>query len=565
MPNITFQPVLKDMKDVLKSDFYTIPRFQRPYSWSSENLDDFWRDVVQDNDPGYFIGPMVAYTSGSDLFSIVDGQQRITSITLALCVIRDMFLEMQAKRFASGLEKYIQRDDDDSISHFVLRSEAAGSFLKSQIQTPPPRAFQEAKRDEERALKKAHDEIATWLRQRIEGLAIDHTDGPESSDAAKCLRDIRDKILGLQVIWIQLDSEDDAYIIFETLNSRGKDLETVDLLKNLLLGAIRAENGDLDTARLRWSEMRETLSEDGGDANPNKFILHWWLSQHEYTAERKLFRLIRQKVTKPVAPKTLYSLRRDSALYARIANPSAWQCKSYERPAQSSLQALNLFSVRQPRPLLLSLFRAYEDGQIKVAKLKATLRAIEAYHYISTAVVGVSSTGGLSMMYAAHAREISAAKSDAAIHSSIDTLVRKLKERRSSRETFLSEFSQALYYSSDRPEARRLVQYTLQEIHDFSIQGNAFDHKKCNIEHISSQSDPKPWTSSIGNLLWVDEKLNAQLGNKSFAQKQEILEKKKGTYEIDDVLAAKKWTQREVNARTARLARIAYDEVWRVG
>lgn len=564
MPNITFQPVLRDVKDILKSDFYSIPRFQRPYSWNSENLQDFWRDVVVDNNEGYFIGPMVAYSDGGDMFSIVDGQQRITSITLALCVLRDLFHGMQATRFASGLQKYIEREDDDSRAHYVLRSDAAGNFLRSQIQAPAPRSFQDPKNDEERAFKKAYEEISGWLSQRIEGMSTTHPDEPEQSEAASHLREIRDKILALQVIWIQLDSEDDAYIIFETLNSRGKDLEAVDLLKNLLLSAIRAENGDLDNARVRWAEMREVLSAQGNSANPNKFILHWWLSQNEYTAERKMFRDIRAKVKKSDAPSVLKSLSEDAALYARIANPEGWKCQRYERAARASLMALNTFGVRQPRPLLLALLKAHRDGSLRVGRLKAVLRAIESYHYITTAVVGVSSTGGISMMYAAHAREISAAKKASDIHASIDALVRKLKERRSNRDTFLSEFGAALYYSNERPEVRRLVQYTLREIHDYSVSGTAFDHSRCNIEHIGPQSDPKPWTADIGNLLWLDEKLNDELGNKDFPAKQKILEKRKNAYDIADVLAAAEWEQPHVEARTTRLAELAYDKVWRI-
>jgi hypothetical protein len=564
LPNITFQPVLRDVKDLLKSDFYSIPRFQRPYSWNSENLQDFWRDVVLDNQAGYFIGPMVAYADNADMFSIVDGQQRITSITLALCVLRDLFTEMQATRYSSGLEKYIEREDDDSTAHFVLRSDAASHFLRSQIQAPPPRSPQEPKNDEERALKKAYEEISGWLRQQIDGMSTHHLEEPEQSDAALHLRDIRDKVLALQIIWIQLDSEDDAYIIFETLNSRGKDLESVDLLKNLLLGAIKAENGDLDTARVRWAEMRETLSVDGNSANPNKFILHWWLSHREYTAERKMFREIRAKVKKADAPRVLKDLRDDADLYARIANPDGWNCQRHERPARRSLVALNTFGVRQPRPLLLALLRAHRDGLLKVGRLKAVLRAIESYHYISTAVVGVSSTGGISMMYAAHAREISAASKANDVHTSIDLLVKKLRDRRSSRDTFLSEFSRALYYSNERTDAKRLVQYTLRELHDATVSGTAFDHEKCNLEHLNSQSDPKPWTASIGNLFWVDEKLNEALGNKDFTSKKAILETRKHAYDIEDVLDADEWGEEQVELRGQRLAKLAYDKVWRI-
>ena len=169
------------------------------------------------------------------------------------------------------------------------------------------------------------------------------------------LRRIRDRILSLQTIWIQLDSEDDAYVIFETMNSRGKDLEVVDLLKNLLLQDIRAENGDLDTARQTSAEMRSELADKGGQANANKFILHWWLSQKEYVAERKLFKLLKKRFAKGDAKTYLRHLQYDSRLYARLANPRGVPWKHYETDLWDALDALNIFNVRQPRPLLLAV------------------------------------------------------------------------------------------------------------------------------------------------------------------------------------------------------------------
>lgn len=567
MPSISFQPVLRDIKDVLKSDFYTIPRFQRPYSWSSENLDDFWQDVVLDNDRGYFVGPMVAYAEKGDLYGIVDGQQRMTSITLALCVIRDLFQEIQAFKFSKGLAKYIERDDDDSVAHYVLRSDAAGDFLHSQFQMPLPRAEKKPSNDEQRSLMKAFNDIGTWLGGEIAGLDSTHPDGPEKSPAARRLVEIRDKILDLQVIWIVLDSVDDAYVIFETLNSRGKDLEAVDLLKNMLLQAVKAENGDLDTARQRWTDMRETLSDAGGGANPNKFLLHWWLSQRDYVAERKLFRLMKKQFDKKEADEWLKSLLKDADLYARIANPLGWACKRHERPLKSSLIGLSIFAVRQPRPVILALMRAYEQGVIRFARLRKAVRAIEAYHYVSTAIVGVSSTGGISMMYAAHAREISMAtqaRKPNDVHAAIDALTKKLHKGLSGRDTFVSEFGRVLRYSSEEPEARRLVQYTLKELHDATVTGTALDHEQCNIEHLSPQAHAEPWMASIGNLVWIDQKLNQALGALPFDAKKPILAKRAQSYDFADILAADVWDEDEVSARAVRLAGLAYDKVWTV-
>lgn len=564
MPNITFQPVLREMRDVLNSDFYVIPRFQRPYSWNSENLEDFWRDVVADNEEGYFIGPMVAYRESDVVLAMVDGQQRITSITLLICALRDQFQRMQAAAFSEGLAKYIERRDDDSVSHFVLRSEAAGAFLQSQIQLPLPRTTEDPESDEQKALKRAFDDISRWLENEVGHLERSHPKGPEHSPAGLRLRQIRDKILALQVIWIRLDNEDDAYVIFETLNSRGKDLETVDLLKNLILGAVRAENGDLDLARIGWNEMRQELSVAGEGVNPNTFILHWWLSQRDYTAERKLFRLIRKQFDRSKASDMLSDLRKDAVLYARIANPMSWQCAQHERPVRDSLAALNIFGVRQPRPLLLALLRAHRDGVIRLGRLKAVLRAIESYHFISTAVVGVSSTGGISIMYASHARQVSGADSASQVHQSIDALIAKLKSGVSNRATFISEFGEAVCYSTERPEKRRLVRYVLRNMHDCAMPGHALDHEKCNIEHIGPQSQPANWTADVGNLLWVDATLNERLGNKSFGEKRSILSDFLNSYDVGFVINQSEWGARQVAERRELLAAMAYDKVWKI-
>lgn len=549
---------------MLSSDFYVIPRFQRAYSWTQENLDDFWRDVVHDNDDGYFIGPMVAFKHEKDTLAIVDGQQRLTSLTLTICAIRDQFQQIGARALAEALGRYIERQDDDTVSHFVLRSDGAGDYIHSQIQRPKPRSLTPPSTDEQKSLKRAFDDVSLRLDMHLEEFSNEHPDGAEKSPAATELRKIRDRILSLQVIWITLDNEDDAYVIFETLNSRGKDLETADLLKNLILNYVRAENGDLDSARSKWNAMRLSLAEAGGGANPNTFILHWWLSSREYTAERKLFRLIRRQTDKSQAADLLNTLVEDAELYARIASPENWKCGSHEKEIQRSLQALNLFSVRQPRPLVLALLRAHRDGRIKIAKVKKVLRAIESYHFISTAVVGVSSTGGISVMYASHARQVSGAETEGKLHVSLDKLVEKLADGASSRDTFVNEFGRNLFYSSERPSQRRVVAYTLTRIHDELRQGAAFDHSKCNIEHISPQSKQEPWMAGIGNLLWIDSTLNAKLGDKGFEEKRSILEGYSKVYDVEDIVSATEWDSGAAERRAERLAEIGFDTVWRI-
>ncbi|HEO0719668.1 TPA: DUF262 domain-containing protein, partial [Yersinia enterocolitica] len=69
----------KDVQDIFSLGYFQIPRFQRPYSWEREEVENFWDDVIKNNPENYFIGSMVVYQSRKPYFGIVDGQQRLTT------------------------------------------------------------------------------------------------------------------------------------------------------------------------------------------------------------------------------------------------------------------------------------------------------------------------------------------------------------------------------------------------------------------------------------------------------------------------------------------------------
>jgi uncharacterized protein with ParB-like and HNH nuclease domain len=86
-----------DVESLLAGSYFHIPRFQRPYSWDDENINEFWNDVVVNQTEDYFIGSMVVYKKDKQQFGVVDGQQRLTTITILLCVLRDYFIELNKK------------------------------------------------------------------------------------------------------------------------------------------------------------------------------------------------------------------------------------------------------------------------------------------------------------------------------------------------------------------------------------------------------------------------------------------------------------------------------------
>lgn len=88
------------------------------------------------------------------------------------------------------------------------------------------------------------------------------------------LNEIRDKTLRVKVIYIELDNEDDAYVIFETLNTRGKDLSVGDLVKNYLTKHIRAKNTNVDIPKDKWNIIRGNIDSTAKDLDIDTFLLH---------------------------------------------------------------------------------------------------------------------------------------------------------------------------------------------------------------------------------------------------------------------------------------------------
>lgn len=566
MPDIDFHPEKRTIEELfVGADYFVIPRFQRPYSWDAANLDDFWRDVVYDNDIGYFIGPMVAWSeAGSPIRRLVDGQQRLTTISIIFAVLRDLFVALGETSLADGVHRYLEKADRNNQKQFTLQTEVESKYLAQAIFKNPPASGVEPSSEEEVALSKALDAINRRVREEVE----------KRREPLEWLRALRDRVLGLRVIWIEHGNEDDAYVIFETLNSRGKDLEIVDLLKNLLLNRLRGTgNAAADTSRSKWDKMRNDLeaSDTRRRIDPNRFILHWWLSQEDYVAERKLFLAVKKQVnSKPIAQRTLQSLERDAGLYRATVEPSSRTWPIEEADAKRSLDALAIFGVVQPAPLLLSLMRARTDPDKKLsaAQFKKTLQVIERFHFQHTVVSQLRSSGGVSEMYAKAARELFAAGTDAQVRTkALDEIRAKLIVRVPDRDQFVLAFEERFFFTNTYTRESKLVRYVLENF--LRVASPTTSRELLTIEHLMPQSalsngKTLDVVGALGNLLLVSEDVNNKLGDKTFAQKKAILAGLGSAYDIGGVLENNEWSDDQIANRTRLLAERAYDVVWKL-
>jgi uncharacterized protein with ParB-like and HNH nuclease domain len=130
--SMIINPEQKNIRALFQNTFIQIPRFQRPYSWDQEEISDFMDDLSNSEAGKYFLGSMVFFkrSPDSEESSIVDGQQRLTTITIFLSVLRSAFKEIGDDNIADSIHQLIQRKNIDNEEEFVIFSETSRPFIQ---------------------------------------------------------------------------------------------------------------------------------------------------------------------------------------------------------------------------------------------------------------------------------------------------------------------------------------------------------------------------------------------------------------------------------------------------
>jgi hypothetical protein len=558
----------RNIQQLFTMGYLRIPRFQRPYSWEKPEVEDFWNDTVVGSEGDYFIGSIVVFKYGEEIFGIVDGQQRLTTITMLLCAVRNRLAKEGLKQLSNGLHRLIERPDINDRLQFVLQTETSYPFLQEHIQkTGPPDHDVDIGEEEER-LKVSFELLTDYVDGAVDAIKSDTTLSAQQKEKqieAK-LCEIRDAVLHLKVILVALENEDDAYTIFETLNTRGRDLTVSDLVRTHITRLLPQTNRNVDRAKERYQSILAEFEASEADIGMNQFLHHLWLSQYDYTTEKKLYKAIKKRIKKKDDAKMfLGELEYDAELYRHIHEPEARAWAIEEHSIRDALHALNLFRVRQQLPFVLAVLHAYKRRELNVKNTRRALCAVENFHFAFTAITSQRSSGGISFMYALHARELRNAKNLPDRVRVIDRLIIKLKAKLPDYQEFEANF-RGLLASEKFTKRKPVVQYVLNRFTQFFLEVQ-LDSKAMTIEHLANQtgsgfSDEE--VAEIGNLVWVGEKLNEKLGGKPFADKMPIL--LKSPIWLDDYVKKShpRWTPKEIRGRTDHLAKLAYSRVWKL-
>lgn len=542
---------------------YRVPPYQRDYSWTEEQWEDLWTDLVELADrpeETHYMGALVVESQSDREFAVIDGQQRIATLSLmALAVIgylqalsdSGIDAEGNGERALALRAKFIGEKDPASLveaSKLALNATDNAFYQDYLVQLRSPLNA--------RGLPKSNRllwECFSYFRRQVEAWLGTPADGTR-------LARLVSEAAGRQLMFIRIvvDDELNAYTVFETLNARGLELSATDLLKNYLFSRLRTP-ADLEALQRRWTSLMATVHQERFP----EFLRYHLQCQLPRVRSQRLFKLVRETVRDGAGVFALLdALERRAEIFAALFDPQhAYWIE--RRDSAGHVRDLNVLRVRQMTPLV---FAAWETlGEADFARLLKLL-VVVLFRY--SAVSGLN-TNSLELVFHNAAKGLLGGQiSDPA---GVFQVLRSIYVDDAPFEQNFARLAPDL-----SGQGKKLVRYMLARLEsDASGRPCDPDADPGTVEHVLPENPGAVWEADfpretwersvnrVGNLTWLEPALNRRVGNADFAAKVEAY--RSSAYALSRQFpdaAGEAWTPARLDARQAQMARRAV-HLWR--
>ncbi len=491
-----------------------VPLFQRPYTWSEKQWRTLWEDVMvfydsneADDKATHFMGAVVTMPArsvpvGVSKFLIIDGQQRLTTISILMCAVRDLLGAEQQVAYRRIQHFYLTNDGCEGTEFFKILPTQGDRAAYAGLVHDSGGPISDSQ------FKKAYD----YFRRRLRG---DSYEGEKIEP--KRILDIIEK--RLMVVMINLSDTDDPYLIFESLNFKGSPLEQSDLVRNYFLMRFPVSDQQAVYDGL-WLPMQTRLG-----VGLTEFMRHFLGAEGEEVRKGDVYTAVRRLVTDSDTDSVrilMTRMERLSTLYARIlglvSEPQVELRQYFDR-----FRRLDFGSVY---PFLLSIYEDYADGQFALAEFLAALGILFSF-IVRRNVVGVPSNS-LSGVFIALCKSKPVTETPAAWLSM--ALARESKNRRWPTDAeFAERWLRSPVYGS------RVCQVILECLELSYGHHEVVSFAESSIEHVMPQTLTPEWSEmlgleaadthaewlhTIGNLTLTG--YNPELSNRPYAEKKAL-------------------------------------------
>lgn len=568
-------PDLRTIEQLFTGDTrYAVPQYQRSFAWGPDEIEELWADLklAIEREKDYFLGTLVLHRKSSADLEIIDGQQRLTCVSMIFCAIRNFFNASRDPRGDQLFTAFLGAKDftrDAPINaKLVLNKINNQIYVRYILESRNLDEVEKALKD--KSLHESNKLMLQAYRFFLKNVGSEVTTRGTDADEflvplIDCIRD------SVKLITIPVTSEEDANLFFESLNARGKELAVSDLVKNRLYSEAKDQQP-------RAQELWEKMESDLGRRPIPEFLRHFWIAKKidEKTGtvrEKQLYRMIAEEVKgkRTGTVKLLTDLSISAIDYARISDYNLWPDEdAYDTSFENSLNDLRLFRVTQCNPILLNAIQIFKQPK-DIAKAFAIVANFSFRYFI----VGNQSPGNLERVSNTIAVKIRKGK-----HAKPRDLADELRAI-SPDATFRSDFSLVMFVKS----RAKIARYTLTRINNYLSRRSGRssaelitnpDAKQVNLEHVLPQNLPPAWKASfqsnidpedyvyrLGNLTLLTNKINRDVADRSFAEKKTKALGSSALLINDFFRNCSQWTNVEIERRQQELAKVAL-EVWKI-
>lgn len=517
-----------------------VPGFQRSYAWTLDQVNEYWTDLRDAalREESHFWGPVVLLHDAAEPgeYKLIDGQQRITTAMMTLGLLRDAAFKLSNRIIREGTPG--QQDVLNTVRNFLYRpptyvepkftaSYLVDAVFKSHVMSDPV-SLDKRQRPEittRGAGMAAADRLATremrrsYLRLRELMEKFLNQVPEEYSERANRIMSLFTALTsGFEIHSMVLTNEDDAYVLFETLNDRGLQLNPSDLLKTLTLREIR-QNKSVETfnqALGTWDQMVENL----GEYDFSKFLRHYLLTETDKPVQaKKIFSFFKELIENrnDGAERNLHRLFEASSTYAKLLGIRDID----DAVLAQAITRLNSFSDTH-RVLLLAILQA----SLSEDETRTLFRATE--FLAARWVLAGENAQELESFYQTQARKIKKRQHGHPVEAIIEEILEKAPS-----DNALSALT--------RTEKADMQRYFLRRLEEtFGGLTLSWD-KPITIEHLAPQTPGAEanWTEKIhpldgeseedfsydetirmwGNLTLLEKKLNSSIQNSVWLKK----------------------------------------------
>ena len=562
MKNLRISPA--GVGDFIASNYFSVPMFQRSYAWTTTQVRNLLIDLtaaVKRKKDGktetYFLGSIVVVEkAGSDILDVVDGQQRLATISIILAAIRDYHWAIGSDRAAEVYDqKYLRAFIPGGKPSAKLRLNEIDDrcYAQAILEHPSKRKVVAWPATSHRKLlaayqyAKEHVASIEKLNSRKEAVAV-------LFEFAEYIR------TNVQVIRVGVDDEADAFTVFETLNDRHLPLTVADLLKNFLFSSVG--KAGLEEAKGNWRQMLGSLQVIKGKRDRIvDFIRQLWGSMHGLVRQKDLFREIKGTILDETSAAELSAALADQAAnYAAVLNPASKSWTKHGPQAVDAIATFNALRVERLRPLLLAILDRFDASEIK--KALSYLRSASVRLVVTNGINGTVEEKIYELAQKVHSRQI----------KRTSQLMRVMKDHVPNDKVFEAHFATMFVTKSN---LARFYLCELEEVAKGDTDPNrdvSRDERRVTLEHIipkAAGERAEHWSElseelgaelsrRFGNLTLLNTGPNSRLNGKPYAQKKQAYEESEGIYITKQIARDYAvWGEKQVNDRQEKLARLA--------